>query len=106
MNSKVAMRSNSYHNKKLYRIDSDDFFSSFKVNNPNIKDTKIMFNNKFKTIIQKKLNKSDDEDDENPKTIKNLSKQLMKKIQKKFIKAINEKNPKKNNKKKRKKKII
>jgi hypothetical protein len=83
MNSNVAMRSNSYHNKKLYKIDSDGFFSGFKVNDPNIKDTKIMFNNKMKTIIQKKLNKSDDEDDENPKTIKNLSKQLMKKIQKK-----------------------
>ena len=86
MNSNVAMRSNSYHNKKLYKIDSDDFFSGFKVNDPNIKDTKIMFNNKMKTIIQKKLNKSDNEDDENPKTIKNLSKQLMKKIQRKIIK--------------------
>ena len=86
MYSNVAVRSNSIHNKKFGKKDSDDFFSVFKVNDPNVNDTKIMYNSKMKNIIQEQLNKSNDDDNENPKTIKNLSKQLMKKIQRKILK--------------------
>ena len=86
MYSNVAVRSNSIRNKRFFKKDSDDIFSGYKVNDPNVNDTKIINNTKMKTIIQDHINKNDDDYDENPKTIKNLSKQLMRKIQKKIIK--------------------
>ena len=80
------MRCNSVHNKRLYKKDSDDISYGFKVNDTNVSDTKVIYNGKMKNFIQEKKTKNFDDDDENPKTIKNLSKQLMRKIQKKIIK--------------------
>ena len=84
--SNVAVRCNSVHNKRLYKKDSDDISYGFKVNDTNVSDTKVIYNGKMKNFIQEKKTKNFDDDDENPKTIKNLSKQLMRKIQKKIIK--------------------